>query len=219
MLNLAIEWGELERAPRIRPLKVGLQEFTFLDFAESARLLSATPPEWKTFVLVALRTGLRVGELLALEWSAVDLVASRLVVRQSLWDKQFVLPKSGRIREVPLSADAVASLRDHRARSLLRSRYVFCDSKGGHLTHSMVKNVVPRACKAAGLSKDLTTHDLRHTFASQLVMRGRSLKEVQELLGHATIEMTLRYAHVSQPALIDAVNALDAESRTVGVAQ
>lgn len=84
---------------------------------------------------------------------------------------------------MPLSDEAIAVLRAHRH---LKGPYVFCEADGARLTHSRVKDVVPRACARAGLAKRLTTHDLRHTFASHLVMRGVALKAVQELLGHAT---------------------------------
>jgi integrase len=72
-----------------------------------------------------------------------------------------------------------------------------------------VKRVVPDACAKAGLAKRLTTHGLRHTFASHLVMLGQSIKAVQELLGHTTIEMTMRYAHLSPDVKRDAVRVLD----------
>jgi site-specific recombinase XerD len=73
----------------------------------------------------------------------------------------------------------------------------------------MLKDVVPRACSVAKLAKRITTHGLRHTFASHLVMRGASLKAVQELLGHESIEMTLRYSHLTPHVKREAVQLLD----------
>ena len=96
-----------------------------------------------------------------------------------------------------------------RAHRHLRGPYVFCDQVGARLTHSMVKRVVPTTCRKAKLAKRITSHGLRHTFASHLVMRGKSLKAVQELLGHESIEMTLRYSHLTPDVRREAVQALD----------
>ena len=74
--------------------------------------------------------------------------------------------------------------------------------------------MVPYACKRAGLAKRLTTHGLRHTFASHLVMRGAPLKAVQELLGHAMIDMMMRYAHLSPDVKRDVVRLLDSTEPT-----
>jgi len=86
---------------------------------------------------------------------------------------------------------------------------------GERLTHSMVKTVVSRTCTRAGLAQRLGWHDLRPSFASHLVMRGVALKAVQELLGHATIDMTIRYAYLSPDMKRDAVHMLDTPSPAI----
>ncbi|HVO19771.1 MAG TPA: site-specific integrase, partial [Anaeromyxobacter sp.] len=209
LLNLALEWGVVDRVPKVCGFKVKPQfvsEDEYLTFEESDRFLRAAAPEWKTFLTTALKTGLRVGELLALKWQDIDLVAGHLIVRRTLWRDQEGPPKGGLNRKVPLSDEALATLKAHRH---LRGPYVFCDEKGGRLTHSVVKDVVPDNCRRAGLGKRITTHGLRHTFASHLVMRGASLKAVQELLGHESIEMTLRYSHLTPDVKREAVQLLD----------
>jgi integrase len=214
MLNLAQEWGVIDRVPKVRGFKVKHQFVAsdeFLDFEETDRFLRAAAPEWRAFLATALKTGLRVGELLALKWEDVDLVASHLVVRRTLWHDQEGPPKGGQNRKVPLSPDALATLKGHRH---LTGPYVFCEPDGARLTHSRVKDVVPATCRRAGLGKRLTTHGLRHSFASHLVMRGASLKAVQELLGHESIEMTLRYSHLTPDVRRDAVRLLDGPAGT-----
>jgi integrase len=79
-------------------------------------------------------------------------------VARTLWHNQEGSPKGGRTREVPLSDEAVATLKAHRH---MKGPYVFCEPDGRRLTHSRVKDVVPFTCKEAGLAKRLTTHDLR----------------------------------------------------------
>ena len=209
LVNLAVEWGALERAPKVRGFNVKqeyVSEDEYLTFDEADRLVRAAAPEWRSFMVVALKTGLRVGELLALKWQDIDLVAGHLIVRRTLWRDQEGPPKGGRNRKVPLSDEAQATLKAHRH---LKGPYVFCNASGARLTHSMVKDVVPSTCRRAALGKHITTHGLRHTFASHLVMRGASLKAVQELLGHESIEMTLRYSHLTPDVKREAVQLLD----------
>jgi integrase len=115
LLAVAAEWGQLGSVPAIKWLKAPAPEFDFLEFEEADRLVSgADPGMWRTMVLLALRTGLRQGELLALRWEDVDLVAGRLVVRRNLAKGVVGTPKSGRAREVPLSDEARAALKVHR---------------------------------------------------------------------------------------------------------
>ena len=129
-------------------------------------------------IIVALRTGLRLGELSALRWEDVDLVAGRVTVNQRLYRGKFGMPKSGRPREVPLSEDARAALKRHRH---LRGPLVFCDMDGRPLTPGVLRHALKRIARRAGL-RHLGWHVLRHTFASHLVMCGVALKAIQELL-------------------------------------
>jgi integrase len=99
----------------------------------------------------------------------------------------------------------VGRLKEHRH---LRGELVFCRNDGRMLSKAECKRPLWRACKRAGLRR-IGWHVLRHTFASHLVMRGASLRVVQELLGHASIEMTMRYAHITVDAKRAAVELLD----------
>jgi integrase len=148
-----------------------------------------------------------MGELRALRWQDVDLVARKLVVRRSVAKNDVGTPKSGRSREVDLSPELVSVLKVHRH---LRSELVFCHETGRMFTENECKHPLWRACKRAGL-REIGWHTLRHTFASQLVMRGAPLKAVQELLGHADIHMTMRYSHLSPSVRCEAVALLDSK--------
>ncbi len=204
MLAVAIAWERLAVAPPIKWLKPPPPEFDFLTYDETTRLIAAAEGEWRTMITVAARTGLRLGELLALSWTDVDLEAGRLFVRRAVARGIVGTPKNGRSREVALSQQATAALEAHPRRSLL----VFSDSEGKMLTKGATKAPLANALKRAKL-RHIGWHALRHTFASHLVMRGAPIKAVQELLGHSTIEMTMRYSHLSPDARRDAVRLLD----------
>jgi integrase len=205
MLSVAVEWQLLDHAPRMKWLRVPEPEFDFLDFEEAKRLQAAADPQWRPMVTIAIKTGLRLGELLALTWADVDLVAGRVVVRRAVARGIVGTPKGGRKREVPLSPEALKVLKAHRH---LRGELVFCNEDGSMLTKGQCRHPLWRACKRAGL-RLIGWHVARHTFASHLAMRGVPIKAVQELLGHASIEMTMRYAHLSPDVRREAVEALD----------
>jgi integrase len=206
MLVTARKRGLIDHVPDFEWLRSPLPEFDFLDFDEANRLVNATEdPQLKTMVLTALRTGMRHGELLALRWQDVDLVAGRIMVRQNVVRGRIGTPKSGKPREIPLGDEVRAALKAHRH---LRGPLVFSDLDGHMLTDSEPKNPLMHACKRAGL-RNVGWHVLRHTFASHLAMRGATLKVIQDLLGHASITMTMRYAHLAPEVGRDAVKLLD----------
>jgi integrase len=193
LLRLAHEeWEVIENVPRIRLEKEPQGRLRWLTEAEIARLLDAAAKsrnkELRPAAILALNTGLRLGELLGLSWERVDL--SRGVIRLEL-------TKSGRRREVPMndaSYRALVSLGPKAEGRVFKTRYI--------------KTAYNNAVEAANLD-DVNFHTLRHTFASWAVMRGVSLKELQELLGHASLTMTMRYAHLAPERLRSAVSRLE----------
>jgi integrase len=205
MLGVARKRGLIAVVPEIDWIKIPPQEFDFLDFEEAERLIAGAQGEWRTMILVAKRTGMRVGELLGLRWEDVDLSAGRINVRQSYVQGVFGIPKSGKPREIPMGDDVIEALRAHRHK---RGSLVFCDAAGNVLTAGLLERPLKRALKRAGL-RAIGWHVLRHTFASHLAMRGVPLKVIQELLGHSSIVTTMRYAHLAPHVARDAVRVLD----------
>jgi integrase len=200
MLRHAADLGVLDplALPKVKMLKVPKQPFDYLDMEEAERLVGAARAEGSqsyAAILFALETGARMGEQLALEWTDLDLKAREPFVRiaRSDWRGHVTSTKGGTVRPVPLTPRLVEALKAQRH---LRGARVFAQDDGSPWTQQVLKRLLPRLLKRAGL-KRITWHDLRHTFASRLVMRGASLKAVQELLGHASITTTMRYAHLA----------------------
>jgi integrase len=138
-------------------------------------------------VLLALNTGLRKGEIFGLTWGDVNLVGAMVTVRGEG-------AKSGQTRYVPLNAEALKVISEWQAGGAADD-LVFPGRGDGEPLDDIKKGWAP-IVKAAKLEQ-FTFHDLRHTFASKLVMAGVDLNTVRELLGHADIKMTLRYAHLA----------------------
>ncbi len=201
MLRLAKKWGYLDTVPEIEMPKKPKGRDRYLSEEEIVRLLAACDrsdsPRLGPLVRVAINTGMRRGELIGLEWERVNLSTSTI----TLYDT-----KSGEPRAVPINAAVYAVLIALEPEPTRRSGFVFRTRQGGQWRHA--KNAFTTALRRASI-QGVRFHDLRHTAASHMVMRGRSLKEVQEVLGHKNFAMTLRYAHLSAASKLAAVEALD----------
>jgi integrase len=138
-------------------------------------------------VLLAMNTGMRRGELLGLEWAAIDRKRNQIRVAAAT-------SKAGRARHIPLNTEAQNVVEWLHKHSPTKSGLVFAGRAGSGLTH--LKRSWSGVVAAAQLS-DFHFHDLRHHFASRLVMAGADLYVVKELLGHVDFAMTQRYAHLS----------------------
>ncbi|WP_163866109.1 tyrosine-type recombinase/integrase [Myxococcus eversor] len=218
LLALAQEQGVIAHVPRVKRLKTKKPPFDFLSFEEAERLIAATEPEWRPLLLVAIKTGLRQGELIGLQWNDLDLKGSKLHVRRAIWRGVSGPPKGGRERAVDLPASAVEALKGHRH---LRGPYVFCQDDGQPLTAGKMRSPLIRSLKRAGISREVGLigwHDLRHTYGSHLAMRGVPMKAIQELMGHADMSETERYAHLSPETRANAVQQLDQPSPLLLVA-
>ncbi len=204
-LRQAVDWEIISHIPRIKMLRIPEAEFDYLFFAELERLLAVENSEWATMILFAARTGVRLGEMLAVRWDDVDLVKSMLMVRQNAVYGKIETPKSGKSRQIPLCDSVTEALKAHRH---LRGERIFSNPDGGLLDPTATYHHLRRICRKAGLRK-IGWHVLRHTFASHLAMRGVPMRGIQELLGHASITMTMKYSHMSPDARRDYVQLLD----------
>ncbi|MHB1859799.1 MAG: tyrosine-type recombinase/integrase [Solirubrobacteraceae bacterium] len=145
--------------------------------------------------LTAAFTGLRMGELLALRWRDVDLAQSVLRVRASYGLGQVTAPKSGKVRSVPLAPDVAQALAKLRGREHFTEEddLVFVGAAGSHIDGSALRRRYKAALRRAGL-RPLRFHDLRHTFGTRMIAKA-DIRRVQEWMGHADIQTTMRYLH------------------------
>jgi integrase/recombinase XerD len=201
-------WGE-DLAPLDPSAQVGATRGTrplpnFLGLGEVDRLLAQPvakggPAAARDRAMLELlyASGLRVSELVALPLAAVDLRIGVVRVRG----------KGGKERIVPVGERALEALQIYLARArapLLRdrqSRELFVTARGSRMTRQGFWKLVGRYARAAGISRRVTPHTLRHSFATHLLERGADLRAVQAMLGHADIATTQIYIHVDRERL------------------
>ncbi|MGH8613051.1 MAG: tyrosine-type recombinase/integrase [Gammaproteobacteria bacterium] len=210
------EW-EIPNPVSGRKLKEPEGRTRWITRAEAEGLIRAAQSESQAahlpdFIRVALHTGMRKGEVLGLEWRRVDLQAALVHLEPSN-------TKTGKRRSVPLNkvaSEAVLNRMRFRAQHVPASPWVFAHRDGQRIQD--VKRAFASACRRAGIT-DFRIHDLRHTCAAWLVSAGVPLAEVRDLLGHSTVKMTERYAHLAPENVRVAVSVLEgsvSRSRHVG---
>lgn len=201
-LNLAVDWGYLDKNPaeRIQLFRADNRVEKLLTDRELSCLLDVLRTDDNRMVcmvaLFLLCTGARLNEALQAKWSQIE-------TANHLWRIPARNSKSKRIRSVPLNQSALDILRQLRTEG--NCEYLFVSSKTGERM-KYIHKVWHRIRAKAGLS-DLRLHDLRHQYASFLVNSGRSLYEVQQILGHSSPVVTQRYAHLSTKSLQEAADS------------
>jgi len=191
MLNRAVEWGMLKESPirKLRRYKEPPGRVRYLALEEIPRLLAVCAKHIIAVVIIALYTGMRKGEITRLRWRDIDGVNGFVHVESS---------KNYERRDIPMSEE-VKELFNGMTRGPEESKVfpMIGDFKKAWWS----------SLKRAGIT-DFRFHDLRHTFASYLVMAGVSIMVVKELLGHKTLTMTLRYSHLAPDLRKSAIEAL-----------
>lgn len=154
----------------------------------------------KTMLLLIYSAGLRVGEVVRLKANDIDSKRKLIHIRQA---------KGKKDRYTLLSDAALEKLREYYA-TYKPADFLFEGAEGhGHLSERSIQNVFKRALKIAGITKPVTVHSLRHSFATHLLENGTDLRYIQEVLGHASSKTTEIYTHVSKKSLGKIVNPLD----------
>jgi len=179
----------------VKLLRENNRRLRYLTKEKIERLVAVSRRHLKPIIILAVNTGMRRGEIFDLQWNHVDL-KNRII--------EVADPKNGDPRFVPINDTLMDALQQLPRR--IDTPYVFPGKNGGRLTD--IKKPFLNTRKRAGLD-DVRFHDLRHTFASHLVMAGVDLTTVKELLGHKSTKMTERYSHLSPKHKADAVRVLD----------
>jgi len=201
-LNLAIDWDMLETNPAVRvPLfNEDNKQENYLSEAELEKLLSVLQTDENRtvcqIVQFLLSTGARLNEALSATWNMVDR-------ERRVWRILASNSKSKRVRSVPLNDSAIDVL--NQLDTVGHFEYLFINKQTGE-RYTTISKVWGRLRRKAGVPY-LRIHDLRHQYASFLVNSGRTLYEVQQILGHSDPSVTMRYSHLSTKTLEDAANS------------
>ena len=201
MMSKAVEWEMVEeevskRVHKVKMLEENNRRLRYLSSEECQKLIEVCGKNTRPIVIMALNTGMRRGEILSLRWDNVDLRHGFILLEKT---------KNGDRREIPINTTLRTTLEALPRR--LDGGPVFFNPETDK-AYGDIKTGFNNACKRAKI-KDFHFHDLRHTFASHLVMAGVDITTVKELLGHKTLTMTLRYAHLAPSHKVKAVDILD----------
>ncbi len=201
MFKKAVDWDMvseevLKKIRKVEHFKEDNGRLRYLTIDECHNLIDSCDPELKSIVITALHTGARKGKILGLKWQKVDLRHGFISLDKT---------KNGEGREIPIDETLEETLKAIVRR--LDVPYVFYNSQT-EKPYTDIRKPFQKALKKANI-KDFTFHDLRHTFASHLVMGGTDLATVRDLLGHKTLTMTLRYAHLAPSHKEKAIKKLD----------
>jgi integrase len=204
ILSMAFDNELIDSNPmrRVRMLKESPSRERFITAEEEKRLfaqLTGRRDHLRSVVTIALNTGMRRGEILALQWEHVNFLARTIFIARS---------KTGRTRTIPMN-DIVFKELIRLKQDAGPKDFVFSNARTG-VNIDSIKTGWRNACEKAGLV-NLRFHDTRHTFATRLRANGIHEWDIRDLLGHASARMTSVYTHQTPANLCKAVNTLEAK--------
>ncbi|MGM0596567.1 MAG: tyrosine-type recombinase/integrase, partial [Myxococcota bacterium] len=193
--------------PNFPTIKRDLPDFRYFDSGQVTDLQRTLKKLDKNFYLMfalAVKTGLRRGELFGLRWKDIDFAKSILHVRKNFVKGRITNPKSRKSRTVPLHESTISLLKSFKH----NRNYIFSKEDGSILSVSRGDKILRKACENVNL-KPCGWHVLRHTFASELASSGVPIAVIKELLGHNDIATTMKYAHLSPESQRSAICQLE----------
>lgn len=215
MFTKAVEWEmvEPEIQKKIRAakmLKENNKRLRYLSKEECRVLLEKCNEYLKPIVVTALNTGMRRGEILSLKWEQVDLKHGFILLSDTKNGERREIPINGTLREVlqNLPSQFLGGYVFGEIREIEREEQGRIVTTKVVVPYLEVKKSFHNALRHAKIT-DFRFHDLRHTFASHLVMSGVDITTVSRLLGHKSLTMTLRYSHLAPAHMVKAVEMLD----------
>jgi integrase len=218
MFNMAIDWRYLSVNPgnKVKPLeltdKKPIKCLSDEEYARFMRVCNDEFPEFFAIFYTFIHTGMRSGELFNLKWEDIDLQSKVIYIRQ----KAGFIPKGkdnstheAKQRIIPIHDSLVEVLKTVKQ----KSEYVFVDAEGNHFSKHKPRRTLIRIAKIAGIDGISRLHELRHTFATQIMAKKGDIYRLKELLGHSDIRDTMKYVHTSTESLRDDVKALEGLDR------
>lgn len=205
IFKYAVKNDYIRKSPAVDVIKFALkdeEEAPYFTKKELLKIWENSNPAWLNFFKILYYTGMRKSELINLTWKNVNLKKGEESI--TVISSEDFRTKTGRKRTIPLHRDAIEIIKGQKG---IHKKYVFVSQEGKKIHPDKPYRNLKAALNRAGLEGDV--HKIRHTMASHAILKGVSIYEVKELLGHQDIQTTMIYAHLSPNTLRKAINKLE----------
>jgi len=199
---------------KVKKPRIVAKKFDIIDSKEVEILLNTAKEHYPNFyplIFTAIFTGMRQGELFALQWNKIDWLNRKILIDSNFTRNQLTTPKSNKSRVIDMSGELFKVLREWQLRCSNNDKnLVFPNKEGNYLDPNNLNKRLFHPLLEKAETKKIRFHDLRHTFASLLITKNISIKYIQSQMGHSSIQMTMDiYGHILPEVTLQGVNALD----------